>query len=159
MKDHYEGYYRSPIGTIKLSYTGKGLAKLVFSDDDIPPTHDDLFLQDVFLQLDAYFAGKRKKFDLTLDLSGTDFQKKVWDFLIAVPFGHTVTYLDIAKHLNNPKTTRAVGHANAKNPVSIIVPCHRVVGSDGSLTGYAGGLWRKEWLLDHEKKYKQLSLF
>jgi len=159
MDKQYNGYYRSPIGTIQLSYSGKGLTTLVFCDKKQAPTCDDLFLQDCCLQLDEYFEGKRKKFDLDLDMNGTEFQMKVWEYLKTIPFGKTISYLTMAKHLGNPKSIRAVGRANAKNPVSIIVPCHRIIGSDGSLTGYAGGLWRKKWLLEHELKYHQLSLF
>ena len=110
-------------------------------------------------QLDAYFAGTLQEFDLDLDLRGTEFQLRVWNQLLTIPFGHTVTYQEIASLINSPKSFRAIGHANGLNPVSIIVPCHRVIGSDGSLTGYAGGLWRKQWLLEHELKTKQLSLF
>jgi methylated-DNA-[protein]-cysteine S-methyltransferase len=101
-------------------------------------------------QLDEYFLGERRTFAVKLDLRGTDFQMKVWKALRSVEFGRTVTYKDLAKAVGCPAGTRAVGGANHSNPVSIIVPCHRVVGSDGRLTGYGGGLWRKDWLLRHE---------
>jgi methylated-DNA-[protein]-cysteine S-methyltransferase len=102
------------------------------------------------IQLDEYFNNKREAFDLKLDLKGTDFQKKVWEELLKIPFGKTISYKDLSLKLGNVKAIRAVAAANGANPVSIIVPCHRVIGSDGSLTGYAGGLWRKRWLLDLE---------
>lgn len=104
-------------------------------------------------QLQQYFGGERKVFDLTIDAVGTAFQQQVWQELTNITFGQTVSYLDIALSLNNPKAVRAVGAANGNNPISIIVPCHRVIGSNRSLTGYAGGLTRKSWLLDHEKRY------
>lgn len=101
-------------------------------------------------QLNEYFAGERTDFDVTLAAQGTVFQQAVWQALIAVPFGHTQSYSDIANALSNPKAVRAVGAANGKNPISIIVPCHRIIGANGKLTGYAGGLARKQWLLEHE---------
>jgi methylated-DNA-[protein]-cysteine S-methyltransferase len=114
-------------------------------------------------QLDEYFEGKRKKFDLLLEPMGTDFQKKVWKHLVKVPFGKTASYLDVAMALGEMKATRAVGSANGRNPIVIIIPCHRVIGSNGSLTGYGGGMWRKEWLLKHEGVLKegprQMELF
>ena len=103
-------------------------------------------------QIDEYFRGRRKVFTLALDLRGTDFQKAVWRELLKVSFGKTTSYGAIARALGNGQAMRAVGGANRRNPVSIIVPCHRIVGADGSLTGYGGGLWRKEWLLAHERK-------
>ena len=110
-------------------------------------------------QLNEYFEGTRKEFNLILDLAGTDFQMKIWAELLKIRFGNTLTYADLSRKIGDMKSIRAVGRANATNPVSIIVPCHRVIGSDGSLTGYAGGLWRKKWLLEHEQKHFQLSLF
>lgn len=117
------------------------------------------YLKETTQQLLEYFDGKRTDFDLKLNPEGTDFQKKVWKELSKIPFGKTVSYLDIAKRLGDPKAIRAAASANGKNPLWIIVPCHRVIGSDGSLTGYAGGLWRKKWLLEHESPVKQVSLF
>jgi methylated-DNA-[protein]-cysteine S-methyltransferase len=101
-------------------------------------------------QLEQYFAGERVEFDLALDMHGTQFQRDVWDALLTIPYGETCSYGEIAKRIGRPDRARAVGAANGSNPVSIIVPCHRVIGSDGSLTGYGGGLPRKRWLLDHE---------
>lgn len=103
-------------------------------------------------QLEEYFQGGRTAFDLPLRLEGTPFQRRVWEALLRVPYGRTTTYRDLAAAVGNARATRAVGGANHRNPVSIIVPCHRVVGSDGGLTGYGGGLWRKEWLLGHERR-------
>lgn len=153
------GYYNSPIGQIKITHSGKGVSALIFLDEEIQQQEIPDILKPAINQLDDYFSGKRKTFDLRLDISGTAFQKQVWSYLIDIPYGTTETYLNIAKKTGDVKTIRAVGNANGKNPVSIIIPCHRVIGSDGSLTGYAGGLWRKEWLLNREQKYKQLSLF
>ena len=112
-------------------------------------------------QLDEYFQAKRKVFELALAPQGTDFQKRVWAQLLEIPYGETVSYLDVARAIGNAKSIRAVGAANGANPLSIIVPCHRVIGSDGKLTGYGGGLWRKEWLLNHERRHSsgQLPLF
>jgi methylated-DNA-[protein]-cysteine S-methyltransferase len=103
-------------------------------------------------QLEEYFKGGRTSFDLPLRLEGTPFQRRVWEVLLRVPYGRTTTYRDLAAAVGNVRSARAVGGANHRNPVSIIVPCHRVVGSNGALTGYGGGLWRKEWLLGHERK-------
>lgn len=103
-------------------------------------------------QLNAYFDGKRKDFELKLNPDGTEFQKRVWAELITIPFGKTSSYLDMANKLGDPKVIRAAASANGKNPIAIIIPCHRVIGKDGSLTGYAGGLSKKRWLLDHENR-------
>lgn len=109
-------------------------------------------------QLMEYFSGKRKAFDLPLAITGTGFQKKVWEELRHIPYGKTLSYLGLSRQIGNVKAIRAVGHANGQNPLAIIIPCHRVIGSDGSLTGYAGGLWRKKWLLEHEGALLQTSL-
>ena len=116
-------------------------------------------LQDCVVQLNDYFEGKRTSFNLNLNPSGTFFQKQVWDELQNIPFGKTISYLDLSKKLGDVKAIRAVANANGKNPLWIVVPCHRVIGTDGSLTGYAGGLHRKQWLLQHESPSKQQSLF
>jgi AraC family transcriptional regulator of adaptative response/methylated-DNA-[protein]-cysteine methyltransferase len=108
-------------------------------------------------QLDEYFKGKRKKFELEVVFTGTDFQKKVWKALLEIPYGKTTTYLGLSTKLGDPKAIRAVAGANGANKMAILIPCHRVIGSDGSLTGYAGGLWRKQWLLDHESKQMTLK--
>lgn len=148
-----KAFYLSPIGLLEVAGTENGITFIEFSERRaVPPGPPDPCLKECLRQLEEYFSGTRRTFSLRLDLGGTPFQKKVWGELLKVPFGRTVTYRDIAAALGNPRATRAVGGANHRNPVSIVVPCHRVVGADGSLTGYGGGLWRKEWLLAHEKK-------
>ena len=118
-----------------------------------------LELKETVNQLQEYFDGKRTDFTFKLNLKGTDFQQKVWRELSKIPFGKTISYLDLAKKLGDPKVIRAAASANGKNPIWIVIPCHRVIGTDGSLTGYAGGLWRKKWLLEHENPSNQQSLF
>ena len=146
-------YYNSPIGVICLEYSERGISKLVFVDEDEGEGHRAGGMESRCIrQLDEYFNKKREIFDLELDLQGTDFKKRVWNELLKIPFGKTITYKELTLKLGDIKAIRAVAAANGANPISIIVPCHRVVGSDGSLTGYAGGLWRKRWLLDHESK-------
>jgi len=146
----YIDYFDSPLGLIEFTSTEEGIAHVIFCGEQIemkkPNKITDLCKQ----QLTEYFCGERKMFDLPLDPKGTEFQKNVWRCLSMIPFGETVSYLDIAKMVNQPKGSQAVGGANGRNPISIIVPCHRVVGSNGSLTGYAGGIERKLWLLNHE---------
>ena len=151
-------YLKSPIGTIEVKYSDKGIVSLYFVED-VEINYTIHAANESINQLEEYFAGERETFDLDLDLNGTEFQKSVWLELLKIPFGETETYVNIAKKLGNAKKLRAVGNANGKNPVSIIVPCHRVIGADGKLVGYGGGLWRKKWLLEHEQKYKQLRLF
>ena len=112
-------------------------------------------LEDCVMQLNEYFEGSRKHFDLKLNPQGTDFQKNIWKLLQSIPYGKTTSYLNLSKQYGDVKSIRAIANANGKNPLWIIVPCHRVIGSDGSLTGYAGGLHRKRWLLEHESPYKQ----
>ncbi len=157
-------YYTSPIGPILLEAEGEQLTVVSFRDDvSVAETSatTSAVLQTTIEQLDEYFAGTRKQFDLPLHPSGTAFQQKVWDQLIKIPYAETVTYLHMAKRLGNVKSIRAAASANGKNPIGIIIPCHRVVGADGKLTGYAGGLHRKQWLLEHEAKMagKQSTLF
>lgn len=117
------------------------------------PTAATPLLQKALQQLEAYFAGKLKEFDLPLQPAGTAFQQSVWDQLVQIPYAATITYLHMAKRLGNVKAIRAAASANGKNPLAIIIPCHRVIGTDGKLTGYAGGLHRKQWLLEHEAKF------
>ncbi len=116
-------------------------------------------LQEAVLQLQEYFDGLRTEFSFKTAPDGTEFQKRVWQQLQKIPFGKTLSYLEFAKELGDVKAIRAVASANGKNPLWIVVPCHRVIGTDGSLTGYAGGLWRKKWLLEHENPPNQTSLF
>jgi methylated-DNA-[protein]-cysteine S-methyltransferase len=150
----------SPLGFTKIvgNEDGIGSVTVLNSEEkitDIIPVE----LEDCVIQLNEYFEGSRKQFDLKLNAIGTDFQKRVWNQLEQIPYGKTTSYLDLSKQLGDVKAIRAVANANGKNPLWIIVPCHRVIGSDGSLTGYAGGLHRKKWLLEHESPYKQQSLF
>lgn len=121
---------------------------------EIPPV-----LRPIVTQLQEYFEGSRTHFDIKLDPEGTTFQKKVWAQLQTIPYGKTVSYQKMANDLGDPKVIRAAASANGKNPISIVIPCHRVIGSDGSLTGYAGGLHRKKWLLEHESPVTQGKLF
>jgi methylated-DNA-[protein]-cysteine S-methyltransferase len=159
MNKEYKTYYRSPIGAIEIVGSEDGITAISFVDDARANANTPACLEDCVHQLDEYFARQRKSFDLKLDLRGTDFQKRVWRELLEIPFGKTVSYLDVAIALGDKKSIRAVGHANGQNPIVVIVPCHRVIGSDGSLTGYGGGLWRKEWLLNFEGSHPQTSLF
>jgi methylated-DNA-[protein]-cysteine S-methyltransferase len=153
-------YFKTPIGTAKIEGSLAGISKVSVLDEEIETSPKiPTCLKDCVQQLDDYFKGKRTTFDLKLNLEGTDFQKKVWNELAHVPFGKTRTYLEQTKKIGNVKAIRAVASANGKNPIWIILPCHRIIGSDGSLTGYAGGLWRKKWLLEHESGYKQQTLF
>ena len=143
----------------ELTGDENGLATVKISEEteesqEIPPE-----LQEAVKQLQQYFQGKRQHFDLKLQPKGTDFQQKVWKELVKIPFGNTTSYLELSRKLGDVKAIRAVAAANGKNPLWIIVPCHRVIGSDGSLTGYAGGLHRKKWLLDFENPPAQQSLF
>ena len=150
----------SPLGFTLIEGDELGISKIsVTSDEEELSTIIPDALTTAVTQLEEYFLGKRTHFDFKLNPSGTEFQKKVWKELLKIPFGKTVSYQEITNQLGDPKAIRAVANANGKNPLWIVVPCHRVIGSDGSLTGYAGGLWRKKWLLDHENPVKQQVLF
>lgn len=150
----------TPLGITEITGDENGISKISVCDDtkvsfqEIPSE-----LKDAVTQLEDYFLGKRNDFTFKLNLSGTEFQKKVWAALLEIPFGKTISYQELSIKLGDVKAIRAVASANGKNPIWIVVPCHRVIGTDGSLTGYAGGLWRKKWLLDHENPIKQQSLF
>lgn len=146
----YYAYYESPIGLVEIGGTEAAITSLYFVDLPCPDYATHATVQAAVEQLAEYFAGTRKTFDLPLDFYGTTFQQQVWRQLLHVPYGVTASYQEIALALGNAKATRAVGAANGANPISIIAPCHRIVGSNGKLTGYGGGLWRKEWLLKHE---------
>lgn len=151
MREIYKTYYDSPLGIIEIKGTEEGILAISFDEEGLLQ-ESPAVLEECYKQIDEYFKGQRKEFALNLIFEGTDFQKKVWHQLTKVPFGETASYKDIAEGIGNVKAMRAVGNANSKNPLGIIVPCHRVIGANGTLTGYAGGLWRKEWLLNHEKK-------
>ncbi|WP_405292621.1 methylated-DNA--[protein]-cysteine S-methyltransferase [Algibacter sp. Ld11] len=150
----------SPLGFTKIVGDVDGITQVTVlnsqeKETDIIPVE----LEDCAIQLKEYFEGIRTQFNLKLNAEGTDFQKRVWAALEQIPHGKTTSYLELSKTLGDVKAIRAVANANGKNPLWIIVPCHRVIGSNGSLTGYAGGLHRKQWLINHESPYKQQSLF
>ena len=159
-KSYDIAYYKTPIGIAKIIGNDDGVISVSVMDDTIEiSTIIPETLKMCVLQLDEYFQKKRTNFDLKLNPQGTDFQKKVWNELQQIPFAKTTTYLNQSKKMGNVKAIRAIASANGKNPIWIIIPCHRVIGSDGSLTGYAGGIWRKKWLLEHENPTNQTSLF
>ena len=149
----FRAFYHSPIGTIELRGTRSGITSLAFARPKTAKSYPvPVYIKHALKQVDEYFLGKRKKFSLKLDFKGTDFQKKVWRELLKIPYGETASYRDIAEAIGKKKAFRAVGNANRINRISIIIPCHRVIGSSGELIGYGGGLWRKKWLIEHEKK-------
>lgn len=147
--------FQSPIGPLGIAGNEQYISNILFEPPIIENTDQ---LPDVFLQciqeLEAYFAGSRAGFTFAMQQTGTDFQQSVWQQLLTIPYGATISYLQLAKQINNPKSIRAVGSANGSNHLPIVVPCHRVIGSNGSLTGFGGGIWRKKWLLEHEWKYR-----
>ena len=150
----------TPIGLLEIKGSADGLSAVLFIETSATPTQIiPKVLEDAVTQLQEYFAKKRSVFSLHLNPSGTDFQRRVWKELGTIPFGKTTSYLSMAQQLGDAKVIRAAASANGKNPIPIIIPCHRVIGSDGSLTGYAGGLHRKKWLLAHESPVTQGSLF
>lgn len=158
-------YCKTPIGIAKIIGDNNGIQSIAVLDEVVAVSLEETTtkvpkcLQDCCNQLEEYFVGSRTEFDLKLNPQGTDFQKKVWKELLKIPFNKRRTYLEQSKALGDVNAIRAVASANGKNPIWIVIPCHRVIGSDGSLTGYAGGIWRKKWLLDHENPVKQQSLF
>ena len=152
-------YIKTPLGITKILGDENGISVISVSDEGEISDTIPVVLQETVSQLNDYFEGKRTAFTFKMNLSGTEFQRKVWQALLEIPFGKTMTYLELSKKLGDVKAIRAVASANGKNPLWIVVPCHRVIGTDGSLTGYAGGLWRKKWLLEHENPSTQQSLF
>ncbi|WP_347172619.1 methylated-DNA--[protein]-cysteine S-methyltransferase [Polaribacter uvawellassae] len=166
-------YYKTPIGTAKIVGDKNGIQSISVLDDnfstelvlseverlEVTKTKIPICLKECISQLEEYFAGTRTEFNLKLNPKGTEFQQKVWKELLNIPYNSTRTYLEQTKAIGDVKAIRAVASANGKNPIWIVIPCHRVIGSDGSLTGYAGGIWRKKWLLAHENPVKQQSLF
>jgi methylated-DNA-[protein]-cysteine S-methyltransferase len=151
---------KTPLGYTKIVGDKSGInsVSVLNSEEKITDIIPES-LEDCVIQLHEYFNGERKKFDLKLNPEGSPFQKKVWNLLEQIPYSKTISYLQLSKQLGDVKAIRAVANANGKNPIWIIIPCHRVIGSDGSLTGYAGGLHRKQWLLEHENPNKQGVLF
>ena len=151
---------KSPLGYVKIEGDSDGIASVsVLNSEEKESENIPENLKDCVLQLQEYFDGSRTAFKLKLNPSGTPFQKQVWDTLQNIHYGKSISYLELSKKLGDVKAIRAIANANGKNPIWIIVPCHRVIGTDGGLTGYAGGLHRKQWLLEHESPNKQQSLF
>lgn len=162
-------FYKSPLGWVFIESDGEALSAVRCLDSteheaDVFDSLSDV-VQKTIQQLDEYFKGTRQKFDLPLGQKGTVFQQNVWEKLLDIPYGKTTSYLKLSRDLGDEKAIRAVGTANGRNRLWVIVPCHRVIGSNGDLVGYAGGIWRKQWLLEHEKKNSgqvvasQISLF
>ena len=152
-------FINSPLGTTKIVGDENGISQISFLEEEVISKTIPNELKVAITQINEYFSGTRTDFDFRINPNGTDFQKKVWQELLNIPYGKTISYLDLAKKLGDPKVIRAAASANGKNPLCIVIPCHRVIGTDGSLTGYAGGLWRKKWLLEHESPTTQQSLF
>jgi len=153
-------YYKTPIGTARIVGDDDGISSItVLDSEEESSTNIPECLQECVKQLDEYFQKKRSSFNLNLNPQGTAFQKEVWSTLQRIPYGSTKSYLKMSEEMGDVKAIRAVASANGKNPLWIVIPCHRVIGSDGSLTGYSGGLWRKRWLLEHENPPIQQSLF
>ena len=152
-------YIKTPLGIATIIGDENGVSKISVSQEGEVSTIIPAVLQEAVLQLQDYFEKKRTSFDFKINLKGTEFQQKAWKGLLEIPFGKTMSYMELSKNMGDAKAIRAVASANGKNPLWIVVPCHRVIGADGSLTGYAGGLWRKKWLLEHENPTTQQSLF
>ncbi|MDT0689671.1 methylated-DNA--[protein]-cysteine S-methyltransferase [Salegentibacter sp. F188] len=153
-------HLKTPLGIIKISGDEEGVSEIKIVEKSLNASEETPhLLLPVVQQIKAYFEGNLKEFNLKLNPSGTVFQKKVWKLLGDIPFGSTISYLELSKRIGDVKAVRAVAAANGKNPLWIVIPCHRVIGSNGSLTGYAGGLHRKKWLLEHENPSAQQSLF
>ncbi|MGQ8336746.1 methylated-DNA--[protein]-cysteine S-methyltransferase [Sunxiuqinia sp. A32] len=149
--------YHSPIGYLNVEIKDNHISKVSFSETPLNNDSDSSLKERIFLQLDEYFDGDRQQFELPLAPEGTEFQKNVWEKLEKIPYDSTTMYLDLAISLGDKKKIRAVGGANSKNPIAVIIPCHRVIGANNKLIGYAGGLWRKKWLLEHELKHNPIK--
>lgn len=143
-------FFISPIGFVSIKATENHITEIIFVEKEPILTSPSDLTTECKNQLLDYFSGKRKKFTIPLFAEGTEFQKRVWNKLLEIPYGETISYFELAHRLGNAKVIRAAGHANGQNPISIIIPCHRVIGKNGKLVGYGGGLHRKEWLLKHE---------
>ena len=151
----FRACYRSEIGPLEVVGNPKGILTVTFVEDEFEDDRNlPACMTKCLRQLDEYFNGKRQKFSVPLLLVGTEFQKNVWRQLQKISFGETASYGDVARAIGSPRAFRAVGNANNKNNIPIIIPCHRVIGSDGQLVGFGSGIWRKEWLLDHEKSFR-----
>lgn len=152
MKSEFIQFYSSPLGPLEIQSNGQQITAINFEEDQDRVENTCALTTDAIQQLDEYFNGKRIIFDFPLGQPGTSFQRNVWDQLIKIPFGKTISYLQLSKQIGDVKAIRAIAAANGRNRLAIVVPCHRVIGSDATLVGYAGGLWRKKWLLEHEAK-------
>lgn len=158
--NYQSAIYDSPLGKLEIIASDKAITAIRFTDNlQEKPSETSEILKETRKQLDEYFQNKRTNFDVPLTPSGTDFQKKVWNILKEIPFGKLVSYKEIALRLGNEKQIRAAANANGQNPILILIPCHRIIGRNGTLTGYSGGLGRKKWLLELEKSYIQHTLF
>lgn len=149
----YQISFKSPLGFLILKSNGESVTEISFAENDIREQNSCEVLESCKAQLDDYFSGKSLAFDIPLAAEGTEFQQKVWTELLKIPYGETITYMDLAVRLGDPKCIRAAGTANGKNPIAIVIPCHRVIGAGNKLTGYAGGIWRKKMLLELEMKH------
>jgi methylated-DNA-[protein]-cysteine S-methyltransferase len=147
--------YTSEIGPLEVVGDQKGILTITFVENEFTPDRAlPACIKECLRQLDEYFKGRRQKFSVPLLLDGTEFQKAVWRQLLKIPFGQTASYGDVARAISSPQAFRAVGNANNKNRIPLIIPCHRVIGSDGKMVGFGSGIWRKEWLLNHEKRVR-----
>ncbi|MBZ9686623.1 methylated-DNA--[protein]-cysteine S-methyltransferase [Clostridium estertheticum] len=158
MTKKYYGYYNSPIGILEIITSEDAVISAMFVEAIKESTGQPHILKQAIKQFDEYFKGTRSEFEIKCEVQGTEFQEKVWKSLEEIPYGVTLSYKELAIAIGNEKASRAVGKANSKNIISIIIPCHRVIGADKSLTGYAGGLDRKQWLLEHERRNSSISL-
>jgi methylated-DNA-[protein]-cysteine S-methyltransferase len=151
----YRACHHSEIGPLEVVGNQKGILSITFGADEFETDRNlPALMAECLRQLTEYFKGRRQKFSIPLVLEGTDFQKAVWRQLQKIPFGQTASYGDVARAVGSPRAFRAVGNANNKNPIPLIIPCHRVIGNDGKLVGFGGGIWRKEWLLEHEQSQR-----
>lgn len=153
----YQSSFASPLGFLILKSDGKSITGISFSENNVPERNSCEVLERCKEQFRNYFSGKTVAFDLPLNPDGTEFQQKVWAELLKIPYGETITYMELAVRLGDPKAVRAVGIANGRNPIAVIIPCHRVIGAGNKLTGYAGGIWRKKLLLELEMKHNPLK--
>ena len=159
-----QAYFSSPIGILEIRSSGNAISHILFvnswkgtkADEEkiVISVPESKVIKKCIQELDEYFKGARKHFSVPTLQTGTEFQQKVWDQLSKIPYGNTISYLELSKRIGNTKAIRAIGTANGNNSISIIIPCHRVIGSNGKLVGYAGDLWRKKWLLEHEGKHE-----
>ena len=159
MNSQKRAFLHTRHGCIEIEGSSQGISAINFVNHKVDIYTVPACLKNCFIQLEEYFSGERHEFSIQLDLKGTPFQVKIWNELLTIPYGTTVSYLEMARRIGNAKAVRAVGGANGANPVMIVVPCHRVIGNNGKLVGYRGGLKRKKWLLEHEHAFSQRDLF